>query len=106
TDLTAQFKADFQKVLSELMLQNFYIKSKDICNQYGLKNNSEAGGPGLPVHNVPVDPLKALGAGLDITRGEFWINHSRYNEQGIDILRVVKEVSSASHIYGNNIVEM
>jgi len=106
TEVTAQFKADFQKVLSELMINNFYIKSKDICNAYGLKNNSEAGGPGLPLHNVPVDPIKALGAGLDIPRGEFWINHSRFNDQGIDILRVVKEVSSASHIYGNGIVEM
>src|SRR5690606_22334180 len=56
-EVTAQFKADFQKVLSELMINNFYIKSKDICNEYGLKNNSEAGGPGLPLHNVPVDPI-------------------------------------------------
>jgi len=105
-ELTANFKADFQRTLSELMINNFYIKSKEICNKYGLKNNCEAGGPGFPLHNVPVEPLKALGLGLDIPRGEFWINHGRFNDQGIDILRVVKEVSSASNIYGRGIVEM
>ena len=104
--LTAHFQADFQRTLSELMINNFYKKSKEVCNQFGLKNNCEAGGPGLPLHNVPVEPLKALGSGLDIPRGEFWINHSRWNAEGIDILRVVKEVSSASNIYGRKIVEM
>ncbi len=104
--LTARFKADFQRTLSELMIRNFYMKSKEICNAHGLKNNSEAGGPGLPLHNVPVEPLKALGKGLDIPRGEFWINHEQFNADGMDILRVVKEVSSASHIYGSKIVEM
>ncbi|MBD3628589.1 glycosyl hydrolase [Cyclobacterium sp.] len=105
-ETTANFRADFQRTLSELMIHNFYMKSKEVCNAHGLKNNSEAGGPGLPLHNVPVEPLKALGKGLDIPRGEFWINHGRYNEDGMDILRVVKEVSSASHIYGLGIVEM
>ena len=102
----SSFRADFQRTLSELMIKNFYMKSKEISNAHGLKNNSEAGGPGLPLHNVPVEPLKALGKGLDIPRGEFWINHGRYNEDGMDILRVVKEVSSASNIYGTGIVEM
>ncbi|WP_163378344.1 glycosyl hydrolase [Cyclobacterium sp. SYSU L10401] len=105
-ETTANFRADFQRTLSELMIHNFYMKSKEVCHAHGLKNNSEAGGPGLPLHNVPVEPLKALGKGLDIPRGEFWINHGRYNEDGMDILRVVKEVSSAAHIYGLGIVEM
>ena len=105
-ETTSNFKADFQRTLSELMITNFYMKSKEVANAHGLKNNSEAGGPGLPLHNVPVEPLKALGKGLDIPRGEFWINHGRYNEEGMDILRVVKEVSSASHTYGLGIVEM
>ena len=104
-ELTADFKADFQKTISELMINNFYKKSKEICNQHGIKNNCEAGGPGLPLHNVPVEPLKALGA-LDLPRGEFWINHARFNDKGINISRVVKEVSAASHIYNRGIVEM
>jgi hypothetical protein len=106
SETTANFRADFQRTLSELMINNFYIKSKEVSNAHGLKNNSEAGGPGLPLHNVPVEPLKALGKGLDIPRGEFWMNNGRYNADGLDILRVVKEVSSASHTYGLGIVEM
>lgn len=104
-ELATNFKVDLQRTISELMITNFYTKSKEICNAHGLKNNCESGGPGLPLHKVPVEPIKALGA-LDIPRGEFWINHGRFNEKGIDILRVVKEVSAASHIYNRQIVEM
>jgi len=104
-----KLKADFKKTLSELMINNLYKKSKEICNSFGLQINCEAGGPGYPLYNGPAEPLKALGS-LDIPRGEFWINHSRYykDENGIDsidILRVVKEVSAASHIYEKEIVE-
>lgn len=95
---------DFQFTLSELMIDNFYRKAKEIANSHGLKINSESGGPGFPLHNVPVEPLKSLGV-MNLPRGEFWINHTRFNNEGIDILRVVKEVSSASHIYGNGVVE-
>ena len=105
-EATSAFRAGFQRTLSELMIKNFYMKSKEICNAHGLKNNSEAGGPGYPLHNVPVEPLKALGKGLDIPRGEFWINHHNFSDEGMDVLRVVKEVSSASHIYGLGMVEM
>ncbi len=99
-----RFKKDHQRTLSELMIENFYRKGKSIANAHGLKINSESGGPGFPLHNVPVEPLKSLGV-MDLPRGEFWINHNRLNADGIDILRVVKEVSSASHIYGRGIVE-
>jgi len=105
---------DFKKTLSELMINNLYKKSKEICNKYGLKINCEAGGPGYPLYNGPAEPLKALGA-LDTPRGEFWVKHSRlYTDKNvedstkhdsIDILRVVKEVSAASHIYQRGIVE-
>ncbi|MEQ8415971.1 MAG: glycosyl hydrolase [Imperialibacter sp.] len=99
-----KFMKDYQRTLSELMITNFYKKAREVANAHGLKINSEAGGPGMPMHNVPAEPLKALGA-LDLPRGEFWINYNAYNDQGVDFLRVVKEVSSASHIYGRGIVE-
>lgn len=104
---TEKVQRDFKKTLSELMINNLYRNAQKICNQYGLKINCEAGGPGYPLYNGPSEPLKALGS-LDIPRGEFWINHSRYYQDGddsIDILRVVKEVAAASHIYEKVIVE-
>jgi len=104
TEVADQFLNDYKRTLSELMITNFYKKAREICQAHGLKINSEAGGPGLPMHNVPAEPLKALGS-LDLPRGEFWINYNAYNDDGIDFLRVVKEVSSASHIYGRGVVE-
>ena len=113
-EVTKRVQTDFKKTLSELMINNLYKTSKEICNQYGLKINCEAGGPGYPLYNGPAEPLKALGS-LDIPRGEFWVNHYRYYKDynvedstkidSIDILRVVKEVSAASHIYQKGIVE-
>ncbi len=106
-ELTKMTELDFKKTLSELMIQNLYKTSREICNEYGLKINCEAGGPGFPLYNGPAEPLKALGA-LDIPRGEFWVNHPRFYKDGndsIDILRVVKEVAAASHIYQKGIVE-
>ena len=108
-ETTESVQSDFRKTLSELIINNLYKKAKQICNRYGLKINSEAGGPGFPLYNGPAEPLKALGS-LDIPRGEFWVNHSRYYydseaKDSIDILRVVKEVSAASHIYQKGIVE-
>lgn len=108
-ETTKKVQADFKKTLSEMMITNLYKKAKEISNSYGLKINCEAGGPGYPLYNGPAEPLKALGA-LDIPRGEFWVNHSRYYKDtngidSIDILRVVKEVAAASHIYERGIVE-
>jgi len=99
-----RFRKDFQLTLSELMINNFYRKGREISNANGLLINSESGGPGFPLHNVPVEPLKSLGA-MNLPRGEFWVDHHRFNNQGLDILRVVKEVSAASHIYGRGVVE-
>jgi hypothetical protein len=108
-EITDKVLTDFKRTLSELMIKNLYKKAKEISNRYGLKINCEAGGPGYPLYNGPAEPLKALGA-LDIPRGEFWVNHSRWymDDNGIDsidILRVVKEVAAASRIYGRGIVE-
>ena len=108
-ETTQNVQRDFRKTLSELMINNLYKKSREICHKYGLKINSEAGGPGAPLYNGPSEPLKALGS-LDIPRGEFWVNHSRnYKDSttvdSIDVLRVVKEVAAASHIYQKGIVE-
>ncbi|MGI6572041.1 MAG: glycosyl hydrolase [Fermentimonas sp.] len=107
-ETAAKVGADFKKTLSELMINNLYKKSKEICGRYGLKINSEAGGPGYPLYNGPAEPLKAQGS-IDIPRGEFWINHSRFymdKNDSIDILRVVKEAAAASHIYEKGVVEM
>ncbi|HTF30257.1 MAG TPA: glycosyl hydrolase, partial [Flavitalea sp.] len=103
----AAFKKDYDHTISELMINNHYRKGREIANRYGLKLISESGGPGPPLHNVPVESMKALGA-LDVPRGEFWINHSRMDGRtySIDLLMLVKEIAAASHIYGRKITEL
>lgn len=99
-----KFKHDFDLTISELMIRNHYGKAKEIANKYGLELISESGGPGPPLHNVPVEGIKALGA-LDIPRGEFWNKHAVYDKDSIDLLQLVKEVSAAAHMYDRKIVE-
>ncbi len=103
-ETAGRFQQDFNKTLSHLITQNHYGKAKEICNAYGLQIISESGGPGAPLHNVPVDALKALGS-LDVPRGEFWNKHHYYAEDSVDVLWLVKEVAAASHIYQRGIVE-
>lgn len=93
---TERFRYDFRKTLGDLLVDAFYKTAREISNEYGLELCAEAGGPGPPLHQVPVDALKALGA-LDIPRGEFWKEHNVW---------VVKETACAAHIYGKKIVDM
>ena len=103
-ELNKKFDDDFTKTLSHLIINNHYRKAREISNKVGLKITSEAGGPGKPLHNVPVEALKALGS-LDIPRGEFWNKHHFYDKDSIDILWLVKEIAAASNIYQRGIVE-
>lgn len=108
-----RFLYDFNQTVSDMMIRNHYQKGREVANRVGLKLISESGGPGLPLHNVPVDALGALGA-LDIPRGEFWYEHSRWTKEGvrfavedsIDLLRVVKGPAAAANIYKRPQVEM
>ena len=103
-EINNAFQFDFRKTFSELMIQNHYAKSKEICNAHGLKIISESGGPGH-MHHIPVETLKALGA-LDVPRGEFWYNREYFKEDSIvDYIWLVKEIAAASHIYQRGIVE-
>ncbi len=95
-EITERFRYDYRKTLGDLLVDAFYKRAREISNEYGLKLCAEAGGPGPPLHNVPVDALKAQGA-LDIPRGEFWNAHNVW---------VVKETACAAHIYGKPIVDM
>jgi hypothetical protein len=99
TNIDDRFRFDFTKTLSDLIIQNHYKLGKEICEQNGIGFCAEAGGPGKPIHNVPFEDLKALGA-LTVPRGEFWNKHPQQ-----EILQIVKGIASASHIYNQKFVE-
>jgi hypothetical protein len=96
-DITERFRYDFNRVVSDQLIFSHYQTGTEFLKTYNAKLVSESGGPGAPVWNTcPVDALKALGT-VSVPRGEFWIKHRN--------MFLIKEVSSASHIYGQKIVD-
>jgi hypothetical protein len=68
-NLIDRFLYDFRKTLGDLFVDAYYRTARECARRVGLGIEAEAGGPGPPVHQVPVDALKALGA-IDEVRGE------------------------------------
>ncbi len=89
-DITQRFLFDYHKAVGAIMVDNHFIKSRDVLNKSGLKLIAEAGHGGY----ARVDPLKGLGE-ADVAMGEFW-NGSEF--------WVTKEAASAAHIYGKTLV--
>ena len=93
-EITQRFIYDYRKTLGDLLVDAYYRAAVDAAKAVGLGIESEAGGPGPPIHQVPVDALNALGA-IDEVRGEFWPKRMK-----ADRMWVVKETACAAHIYG------
>jgi len=92
------FLYDFQKTISDQLIFSHYTTGSALMKEYGMDLVAEAGGPGPPIwDSCPVDALKALG-NVSIPRGEFWVQN-RHN------IFLIKEVASASHIYGKGVVD-
>src|SRR5690606_29396468 len=105
-DISERFLHDYRLTISEAFVNNHYRQAKKISNDEGLLLASESGGPGLPLHWVPTEDYKALGA-VDIMRGEFWnMKPFRIDRRGGDLLKVIKNIAGAAHVYGHKIVEM
>lgn len=99
-DITDRFLFDYRKTLGEVLLDAYYGAARQSAHESGLTIKSEAGGPGPPVHNVPVDALLANNS-VDNIQGEFWPFWPN-----ADGLWVVKETASAGHIYGKKRIHM
>ncbi|MDR2383886.1 MAG: hypothetical protein LBD76_08420, partial [Prevotellaceae bacterium] len=88
---------DFKKTVSDRFIFSHYYTGMEFLKKYGAELYAEAGGPGPPISNsCPIDALKALG-NVSVPRGEFWIRHRN--------MFLIKEISSATHIYGKRIVD-
>lgn len=99
-EVTDRFVYDFDKTLGELLVDAYYRTASKSARLVGLGIEAESGGPGPPVHQVPVDALNALGA-IDEMRGEFWPWRMEMGP-----LWVVKETACAAHVYGRRRVHM
>ncbi|MFW6277476.1 MAG: glycosyl hydrolase, partial [Prolixibacteraceae bacterium] len=103
-ELTERFLYDYRMTLSDLAVDNHYKFGVDFCNDYGIGYHAEGGGPGPPLHQVPVESIKALGA-LSVPRGEFWHKYPLYDAEGFDSHWFVKGIASAAHLYDQTYVE-
>ncbi|MBV6431781.1 MAG: hypothetical protein IANPNBLG_01914 [Bryobacteraceae bacterium] len=99
-DTTERVIYDYRKTQGELLVDHYYRAAVRTAAKAGLGVESEAGGPGPPIHQVPVDSLLANGAVTSV-RGEFWPYRQRAGA-----MWVVKETASAAHIYGKPMVNM
>ncbi len=112
---TSRFLFDYNQVLSDLIIESHYQKTREICESHGVGFVAEAAGPGMPIHNCPFESLKSSGV-LTFPRGEFWHlpSNSKYwldmqntekSKHYLNDLQVIKGVASASHIYNQKFVE-
>ena len=97
-DVTARFRADFDRTIQDCLADNFYGHFSDVCHQHGMIMGSEAAGP----NNIPPeDALKNLGR-CDFPAGEFWVNYNapdNYNRS--EMLKLnLKQTATAAHVYG------
>lgn len=99
-DTTARFLHDYRKTLSDVLIGAYYRAARESAERAGLGIKSEAGGPGPPIHNVPVDSLLANGT-INEIQGEFWPFRPDAHS-----LWVVKETASAGHVYGKPVIHM
>jgi hypothetical protein len=99
-ELTDRFLFDYRKTLGEVLINAYYRVAREAAHEAGLTIKSEAGGPGPPIHNVPVDALLSNGA-VDEIQGEFW----PYSPEA-DAKWVVKETAAAGHMYGKPLVHL
>ncbi|NJM94794.1 MAG: hypothetical protein HC842_09145 [Cytophagales bacterium] len=53
-EISSRFLEDFNKVLSEMIIQNHYRLGRQICEQHGIGYAAEAGGPGQPITMCPL----------------------------------------------------
>lgn len=104
-EIANRFYYDFNRTLSDLIIENHYKLGREICEPLGLGYYAEAAGPGKPVHNCPFESLRSSGE-LTVPRGEFWLGmDSRTDADGNSHLDMIKGVASASHIYNRKYVE-
>lgn len=114
-EISRRFMYDFRRLLSDMIIENHYQRTREICEEHGVGFVAEAAGPGMPVHNCPFESLLSSGS-LSFPRGEFWhipenneywraVRETETGKHFLEDLDVIKGVASASHIYNQKYVE-
>lgn len=89
SEITERFLWDFRRTIGDLIVENYYGRFKELCNEHGMKFSLEP-------YGGPYEDIKAAATG-DIVMSEFWLEGDVY-------LNTQKMVASAAHLNGNPIV--
>ncbi|MCP4312677.1 MAG: hypothetical protein GY790_15555 [Bacteroidetes bacterium] len=92
TDETEDFLWDFRKVISDLMVENYYKHFQTLAHQNGLTFQAEHYG-----NFGNTDDFES-GTYVDVSANEFWAN------QGNHHAGITKLSSSIAHVYGRKLV--
>jgi len=87
-EYTERFLSDFRRTVSDLVLENYAGRMKELANQNGLRWTVEA-------YGSPCDHIQYAGIS-DEPMGEFWV--------GGGYLNSCRGMASAGHLYGKRII--
>ena len=87
-EYTDRFLWDFRRTVSELIIENYAGRMRELANQNGLRFTVEA-------YGAPCDFMQYAGM-ADEPMGEFWIGNPSMNS--------CRGMASAGHIYGKPII--
>lgn len=106
-EVTARFREDFDMMLGDLLVENYYGRLAELSHKYGVGIHPESEG----YQKSCDDSLKALGRS-DIMMGEYWsrqaVPDGYIHQLSPTQLRwhdSIKEAASAAHTYGRPIVQ-
>lgn len=88
-EITERFLWDFRRNISDLIVENYYGRFRELCNKHGMKFSVEP-------YGGPYEDIQAGSTG-DIVMSEFWLEGDVY-------LNTQKMVASAAHLNGSPIV--
>ncbi len=92
-EITQRFLWDFRKTISDLLVENYSARMRDLAAKHGMRLSIEG------YSGVPVDEMKYGGSAVE-PMGELW-SWGRYGAWN-----VIGEMTSAGHVYGHRIIGM
>ncbi|MEY3898141.1 MAG: hypothetical protein RLZZ214_3662 [Verrucomicrobiota bacterium] len=90
-EISERFLWDFRQTISDLLIENYAKRFRELCHQHGLQLSLEAYG------SVPADDMTYAGQ-ADEPMGEFW------SWKKFTCAESCTEMVSAAHVYGRNII--
>jgi hypothetical protein len=122
-EFTTRFMWDYRRTVADLIAQNYYGRLATRCHEYGLRSESESGGP---YYSQYIDAMECEGVN-DLPMAEFWCSRHKFRRGGKPIPNYegvsapffrsanssfpalnygsVRQEVSAAHVYGKPVCQ-